>query len=224
MTISEYLEKNNMSSAALARVMGVANSVITNAKKGQKMSATVTEKFLALGIEVNGSRFNSNEKNLPTIKEVMERDNIGPYVFAKRYGVGAGFVYTAIRDDYTGCRRDIAEKLEKRGIFCPIIDYTKTSSKISKTCTAKKEKNAEPIKKVAKKTRKQLWEEKTWLKEFQVSAIKKFGNTIVSTKHSKEDIISEYKKFGINVECREFKTYYYSKSHYVVVDIDFVGR
>lgn len=73
MTISEYLERNNMSSAALARMMGVANSVITNAKKGQKMSATVTEKFLALGIEVNGSRFNSNEKNLPTIKEVMEK-------------------------------------------------------------------------------------------------------------------------------------------------------
>ena len=50
----------------------------------------------------------------------------------------------------------------------------------------------------------------TWLKPFQIEAVKKLGNTIIKLKlkGGKEltfdNVIEEYAKFGLDVRCRSF--------------------
>ena len=43
------------------------------------------------------------------------------------------------------------------------------------------------------------------LKEHQVVIIREFGNTIVSKKHKAEEIISEFARFGLKVQLRDFE-------------------
>ena len=215
MTVDEYLKINNMKSSQLAEKLGVSCTTISNAKAGGKMSAEVTKRFQSLGIEVNGTEGIENINNLPTVKEYMDSKEMSYADFARQFCVSYETAKNMYRDDYQGARYDLAKRLLSAGIYVPVIDYSKRENT--------RKKNIEKKNLGKTKVKKKIKIE-TWLKPFQIEAVKKLGNTIVSTKHSKEDIISEYKKFGINVECREFKTYYYSKSHYVVVDIDFVGR
>jgi hypothetical protein len=61
---------------------------------------------------------------------------------------------------------------------------------------------------------------KGFLKDFQIVAVEKFGNTIISKRYSKEAIVNEFAKFGLKVQCREFETY--RGGHYVV-EIDYKG-
>ena len=58
------------------------------------------------------------------------------------------------------------------------------------------------VKKVKKKAKSQF--NSKLLKEFQVVAIKEFGNTIVSKKYKDKDIINEFAKFGLNVKLQDF--------------------
>lgn len=56
---------------------------------------------------------------------------------------------------------------------------------------------------VRKNTKKKV-SRKTFLEDFQLAAVKKFGNTIVSKTHGAEKIIHEFDKFGIKVNVRDF--------------------
>lgn len=63
---------------------------------------------------------------------------------------------------------------------------------------------------------------KNYIKGFQIDAVRQFGNTIVDKKMKPEDIVSEFKKQGFDVEVREFTSNgngYTKDSHYVVKKI-----
>ena len=55
------------------------------------------------------------------------------------------------------------------------------------------------------------------LKEHQAVIIREFGNTIVSKKHKAEEIISEFARFGLKVQLRDFENKNYEgwNTHYV---------
>ncbi len=55
------------------------------------------------------------------------------------------------------------------------------------------------------------------LKEYQVVIIREFGNTIVSKKYKSEEIISEFARFGLKVQLRDFENKNYEgwNTHYV---------
>ena len=57
------------------------------------------------------------------------------------------------------------------------------------------------------------------LKDFQLFALKEYGNTIVSQSIKKEKIINEFKRFGFDVRLRPFERSCQDKeqhTHYVV--------
>ena len=64
--------------------------------------------------------------------------------------------------------------------------------------------------------------QKVKLKRFQVIAMKKFGNTIVSKKFKADGIIDEFARLGMKVELKDFKdkTYYGWNTHYIVQLVD----
>ena len=64
--------------------------------------------------------------------------------------------------------------------------------------------------------------QKVKLKRFQVVAMKKFGNTIVSKKFKADGIIDEFARLGMKVELKDFKdkTYYGWNTHYIVQLVD----
>ena len=64
--------------------------------------------------------------------------------------------------------------------------------------------------------------QKAKLKRFQVVAMKKFGNTIVSKKFKADGIIDEFARLGMKVELKDFKdkTYYGWNTHYIVQLVD----
>lgn len=51
-----------------------------------------------------------------------------------------------------------------------------------------------------------------FLKDFQIYAIRKFGNTIVSKKHEPQIIVDEFAKLKIKVRVRDFETIQFSKT------------
>ena len=59
------------------------------------------------------------------------------------------------------------------------------------------------------------------LKEFQIYAMKEFGNTIVAKRFGANNIVKEFKKLGFKVSCREFENYEYDEysTHFVVEKI-----
>ena len=59
------------------------------------------------------------------------------------------------------------------------------------------------------------------LKEFQIYAMKEFGNTIVAKRFGSDNIVKEFKKIGFKVRCREFENYEYDEysTHFVVEKI-----
>ena len=53
------------------------------------------------------------------------------------------------------------------------------------------------------------------LKEFQISCLIDYGNTIISKKYEPQEIINECKRQGFEVNVREFNTWV-DPTHYVV--------
>lgn len=64
----------------------------------------------------------------------------------------------------------------------------------------------------------------SFLKSYQLYAISEYGNTIVSKEFSIEDIITEFKKFGVSVRVKEMvdrgEFLVDVESHYVVEDVE----
>ena len=64
----------------------------------------------------------------------------------------------------------------------------------------------------------------SFLKSYQLYAIKEYGNTIVSKEFEVEDIIKEFKKHGVRVRVKEMANrndpMLEIETHYVVEDIE----
>ena len=64
----------------------------------------------------------------------------------------------------------------------------------------------------------------SFLKSYQLYAIKQYGNTIVSKEFEIEDIIAEFKKHGVRVRVKEMANrndpMLEIETHYVVEDIE----
>lgn len=72
--------------------------------------------------------------------------------------------------------------------------------------------------------KKQLTKKVEIIKDWQIAAMKRFGNTIISKKHSKEEIIAEFGKYGYDVQIREFRPCQIpyindEQTHYVVTEV-----
>ncbi len=201
MTVDEYLKINSMKSSQLAEKLGVSCTTVSNAKAGGKMSADVTKRFQSLGIEVNGTEGIENINNLPTVKEYMDSKEMSYADFARQFCVSYETARNMYRDDYQGARYDLAKRLLSAGIYVPVIDYSKRENT--------RKKNIEK-KNVGKTKFKKKIKIETWLKPFQIEAVKKLGNTIIKLKlkGGKEltfdNVIEEYAKFGLDVRCRSF--------------------
>lgn len=201
MTVDEYLKINSMKSSQLAEKLGVSCTTVSNAKAGGKMSADVTKRFQSLGIEVNGTEGIENINNLPTVKEYMDSKEMSYADFARQFCVSYKTARNMYRDDYQGARYDLAKRLLSAGIYVPVIDYSKRENT--------RKKNIEK-KNVGKTKFKKKIKIETWLKPFQIEAVKKLGNTIIKLKlkGGKEltfdNVIEEYAKFGLDVRCRSF--------------------
>lgn len=201
MTVDEYLKINSMKSSQLAEKLGVSCTTVSNAKAGGKMSADVTKRFQSLGIEVNGTEGIENINNLPTVKEYMDSKEMSYADFARQFCVSYETARNMYCDDYQGARYDLAKRLLSAGIYVPVIDYSKRENT--------RKKNIEK-KNVGKTKVKKKIKIETWLKPFQIEAVKKLGNTIIKLKlkGGKEltfdNVIEEYAKFGLDVRCRSF--------------------
>ena len=64
----------------------------------------------------------------------------------------------------------------------------------------------------------------SFLKSYQLYAIKQYGNTIVSKEFEIEDVIAEFKKHGVRVRVKEMVNrndpMLEVEAHYVVEDIE----
>ena len=64
----------------------------------------------------------------------------------------------------------------------------------------------------------------SFLKSYQLYAIKQYGNTIVSKEFEIEDIVAEFKKHGVRVRVKEMANrndpMLEVETHYVVEDIE----
>jgi hypothetical protein len=64
----------------------------------------------------------------------------------------------------------------------------------------------------------------SFLKSYNLYAVKEYGNTIVSREFEVEDIIKEFKKYGVRVRVKEMvsrgEPMVDIETHYVVEDIE----
>lgn len=87
-----------------------------------------------------------------------------------------------------------------------VHDTWKDSKRIYNEKAKEKPKRIEPI-------------DSSIIKDFQMYAIKVYGDTIISKEHKPEEIINEFKRFGVPVRVRGFTTAFKDPSedtHYVV--------
>lgn len=213
MKICEYLKKNGMTITALALKIGISDSSLRNLIRGGSVSTHIIEKVQKLGLTVDGVEMVENVDNLPTILEVMERDGLTQYAFAIKYGVSHTNINYMLRKGYRGASHELADHLRKQGVYVPVRTYLVPPQGSGEKFYG------EPKAKVVK-------EPKTFLKPFQIQAVRSLGNTVVRKKGEKKDvrtpdmIVKEFEKFGLRVKVREFSNLYGMDddrdTHYVV--------
>ena len=175
MKICEYLKKNGMTITALALKIGISDSSLRNLIRGGSVSTHIIEKVQKLGLTVDGVEMVGNVENLPTIPEVMERDGLTQYNFALKYGISHTNVNYMLRKGYRGASHELAEHLRKQGVYVPVRTYLVPPQGNGERFYG------EPKAKVVK-------EPKTFLKPFQIQAIRSLGNTVVRKKGEKKDV------------------------------------
>lgn len=209
MKICEYLKKNEMTITALALKIGISDSSLRNLIRGGSISKHIIEKVQKLGLTVDGVEMVGNVENLPTIPEVMERDGLTQYNFALKYGISHTNVNYMLRKGYRGASHELAEHLRKQGVYVPVRTYLVPPQGNGERFYG------EPKAKVVK-------EPKTFLKPFQIQAIRSLGNTVVKKKGEKKDvrtpdmIVKEFDKFGLRVKVRNLRSDHNGDDCYVV--------
>lgn len=209
MKICEYLKKNEMTITALALKIGISDSSLRNLIRGGSISKHIIEKVQKIGLTVDGVEMVENVDNLPTILEVMERDGLTQYNFALKYGISHTNVNYMLRKGYRGASHELAEHLRKQGVYVPVRTYLVPPQGNGEKFYG------EPKAKVVK-------EPKTFLKPFQIQAIRSLGNTVVRKKGEKKDvrtpdmIINEFAKYGLTVKVRDLRSDHNDDDCYVV--------
>ncbi len=154
---------------ALALKIGISNSSLRNLLKGGNISTNIIQKVHKFGLSIDGVEIAGNVDNLPTIFEVMERDGLTQYGFASKYGISHTNINYMLRKGYRGASHELAEHLRKQGVYVPVRTYLVPPQGNGEKFYG------EPKAKVAK-------EPKTFLKDFQIQAIRAFGNTVIRKK------------------------------------------
>ena len=209
MKICEYLKKNEMTITALALKIGISDSSLRNLIRGGSISKHIIEKVQKIGLTVDGVEMVENVDNLPTILEVMERDGLTQYNFALKYGISHTNVNYMLRKGYRGASHELAEHLRKQWVYVPVRTYLVPPQGNGERFYG------EPKAKVVK-------EPKTFLKPFQIQAIRSLGNTVVRKKGEKKDvrtpdmIVKEFDKFGLRVKVRNLRSDHNGDDCYVV--------
>ena len=209
MNICEYLKNNGMTITALALKIGISDSSLRNLIRGGSISKHIIEKVQKIGLTVDGVEMVENVDNLPTILEVMERDGLTQYNFALKYGISHTNVNYMLRKGYRGASHELAEHLRKQGVYVPVRTYLVPPQGNGEKFYG------EPKAKVVK-------EPKTFLKPFQIQAIRSLGNTVVKKKDEKKDvrtpdmIVKGFDKFGLRVKVRNLRSDHNGDDCYVV--------
>ena len=213
MKICEYLKKNEMTITALALKIGISDSSLRNLIRGGSISKHIIEKVQKLGLTVDGVEMVGNVEHLPTIPEVMERDGLTQYNFALKYGISHTNVNYMLRKGYRGASHELAEHLRKQGVYVPVRTYLVPPQGNGERFYG------EPKAKVVK-------EPKSFLKPFQIQAVRSLGNTVVKKKGEKKDvrtpdmIVKEFEKFGLRVKVRNLRSDHKGEDCYVVEKVE----
>lgn len=144
-----------------------------------------------------------------TLGEFKERYGLSDSTLGNILGIHQGIVTKYLAGEYQFARKTI-DRLAKLG-----IDVSNKRS-VAKEVVEKHSKKVLPKKKKPKKDE--------IIKDFQLAAMARFGNTIVSKKYSIDTIKAEFKKRGYSVKVREFGPCPISdmqnkNSHYVVTQV-----
>ena len=212
LTLKEYKEQHKLTNSALAELIGVSRETPSKYLEGHscvRNKGQVMPKLKELGIVPPGMEKDDYEKSLEfngalTLKEYYERNNLTLAQLAELLGtkpVNLSAWMNGRRVDF-----EMHNKMKKLGIEHPY--YTHKGS--SRSSITKKD----SVKNDEKKSSQVL-------KEFQIYAMKEFGNTIVAKRFGANNIIEEFKKLGFKVSCREFENYEYDEygTHFVVEKI-----
>ena len=212
LTLKEYKDQHKLTSSALAELIGVSRETLSKYLDGHPCARNkrqVLPKLKELGIIPPGMDKDAYEKSLKfngtmTLREYYERNNLTLAQLAELLGtkpVNLGGWMNGRRVDF-----EMHKKMKKLGIEHPY--YTHKGRSGSPNTKKDGDKNSE-------KKSSQV------LKEFQIYAMKEFGNTIVAKRFGADNISEEFKKLGFEVSCREFENYEYDEysTHFVVEKI-----
>ena len=205
LTLEEFKKRNKLSNEQLAALIGVSKEKVSMMLKGYGVVRNrdrIIPRLKELGIITPGEEFRAEVKRrdpneLVTLNEYLEESGMTLKGLSELLNVPIGSLHGWLQGRRTSV--ETSEKLKKFGIEHPSFDRK-----------APKKDNPE----------RKTTDKKGFLKDFQIAAVKKFGNTIVSKRHSEKAIIDEFAKFNLKVQCREFETY--RGGHYVV-EIDYKG-
>lgn len=203
LTIQEFKKNNKLSNEQLAALIGVSKETVSAMLKGREITRNrdrLIPRLKELGIVPPGDKPEPKPRDpneLITINEYFEESGMTVKGFADLLEVSSGSLYGWLQGRRAS--EEMCERLKRFGIKHPSYK----EKPLNESNIGKKTDN-----------------KKGFLKDFQIAAVKKFGNTIVSKRHSEKAIIDEFAKFGLKVQCREFETY--RGGHYVV-EIDYKG-
>ena len=203
LTIQEFKKNNKLSNEQLAALIGVSKETVSAMLKGREITRNrdrLIPRLKELGIVPPGDKSETKPRNLNeliTINEYFEESGMTVKGFAELLGVSSGSLYGWMQGRRAS--EETCERLKRFGIKHPSYK----EKPLNESNIGKKTDN-----------------KKGFLKDFQIVAVEKFGNTIVSKRYGEEAIINEFAKSGLKVQCREFETY--RGAHYVV-EIDYKG-
>ena len=203
LTIQEFKKNNKLSNEQLAALIGVSKETVSAMLKGREITRNrdrLIPRLKELGIVPPGDKSEPKPRDpneLITINEYFEESGMTVKGFADLLEVSSGSLYGWLQGRRAS--EETCERLKRFGIKHP----TYKEKPLNESNIGKKTGN-----------------KKGFLKDFQIVAVEKFGNTIISKRYGKEAIINEFAKFGLKVQCREFETY--RGAHYVV-EIDYKG-
>ena len=203
LTIQEFKKNNKLSNEQLAALIGVSKETVSAMLKGREITRNrdrLIPRLKELGIVPPGDKSEPKPRDpneLITINEYFEESGMTVKGFADLLEVSSGSLYGWLQGRRAS--EETCERLKRFGIKHP----TYKEKPLNESNIGKKTGN-----------------KKGFLKDFQIVAAEKFGNTIVSKRYGEEAIINEFAKSGLKVQCREFETY--RGAHYVV-EIDYKG-
>lgn len=205
LTLEEFKKINKLSNEQLADLIGVSKEKVATMLKGHEIikdRKKIILRLKDLGIAPPDEEYkvetpSINLNKTITINEFFEESGMTLKGFAEVLGVSPTSLWGWLQGRRAS--EEICERLKKLGIKHPTYK--------------EKPLRENPLK-------KKRDDKKGFLKDFQIAAVKKFGNTIVFKRYSEKAIIDEFAKFNLRVQCREFETY--RGGHYVV-EIDYKG-